>query len=165
MSTISSSLITPLKFSFKNSLFLNFLPANLGMLPVPNDPIALLYLCAICKGDFIFSTNQVFISSINLASASLALEVDVDKTFLACPNAKNNNGQTPQQVACTFYQASKDSLKVIQVFLERWSVLMTILMLRELHVFHLGNIDLAMMDLFEYIGQEKDFVHALYQGI
>ena len=76
----------------------------------------------------------------------------------ACPNAKNNNGQTPQQVACTFYQASKDSLKVIQVFLERWSVLMTILMLRELHVFHLGNIDLAMMDLFEFIGDEEDFV-------
>ncbi len=27
--------------------------------------------------------------------------------------------------------------------------------LRELEVFHLGNIDLAMMDLFEYIGQER----------
>ncbi len=34
---------------------------------------------------------------------------------------------------------------------------MAILMLRELEVFLLGNIDLAMMGPFEYIGQEKDF--------
>ncbi len=77
------------------------------------------------------------------------------------PNAKNRDGQTPGQVACTFYQTSKDNAEAIQVILERWSVLMTVLMLRELEVFHLGNIDLAMIDLFEYIGQEKDFVHAL----
>ena len=35
---------------------------------------------------------------------------------------------------------------------------MTVLMLRELFVFQLGNIDLAMMDLFESIGDEKNFV-------
>ena len=79
----------------------------------------------------------------------------------ADPNAKDRSGRTPGQVAGTrvnYYGASKDSGKTIQVFLERWPVLMTILMLRELSVFHLGNIDLAMMDLFEFIGQEKDFV-------
>ena len=76
----------------------------------------------------------------------------------ADPNAKDFNGQTPGQVAGTCWGASKDGAKAIRIFLERWSVLMTILMLRELNVFHLGNIDLAMMDLFEYIGQEKDFV-------
>ena len=62
------------------------------------------------------------------------------------------------QVAGAVDGASKDNAKAIQVFLERWSVLMTILMLRELSVFHLGNIDLAMMDLFEFIGDKKDFV-------
>ena len=78
----------------------------------------------------------------------------------AYPTAKNRNGQTSRQITCTFYQSSKDNIEAIQVFLESWSVLMTILMLQELKVFHLGNIDLAMMDLFEYIGQERDFVHA-----
>ena len=78
----------------------------------------------------------------------------------ADPNARDRDGRTPGQVAGTlcFKVVSKDKAKSIQVFLERWPVLMTILMLRELRVFHLGNIDLAMMDLFECIGQEKDFV-------
>ena len=79
----------------------------------------------------------------------------------ADPNAKDCRGRTPGQAACFGYEASDTGqvyAKSIQVFLERWPVLMTILMLRELEVFHLGNIDLAMMDLFEYIGQEKDFV-------
>ena len=76
----------------------------------------------------------------------------------ADPNAKDRSGRTPGQVAGTSWRASKDDAKAIQVFLERWPVLMTILMLRELSVFHLGNIDLAMMDLFEFIGQEKDFL-------
>ena len=76
----------------------------------------------------------------------------------ADPNARDRAGQTPGQVACTVFGVSEDKAKSIQVFLERWPVLMTILMLRELRVFHLGNIDLAMMDLFECIGQEKDFV-------
>ncbi len=76
----------------------------------------------------------------------------------ADPNIKDFNGRTPGQVAGTSWSVTKVIRKAIQVFLERWPVLMTILMLRELSVFHLGNIDLAMMDLFEYIGQEKDFV-------
>ncbi len=76
----------------------------------------------------------------------------------ADPHAKNRWGRTPGQVACTGVRVSKDNAKAIEVFLERWSVLMTILMLRKLEVFHLGNVDLAMMDLFEYIGQERDFV-------
>ena len=72
------------------------------------------------------------------------------------------DGQTPGQVE-DFYSSSKDNAEAIQVFMERWSVLMTVLMLRELEVFHLGSIDIdvAMMDLFEYIGQEKDFVEGL----
>ena len=61
-----------------------------------------------------------------------------------------NNGRTPGQVVGFGDRASKKGAKAIQVFLKRWPVLMTILMLRELRVFHLGNIDLAMMDLFEY---------------
>ncbi len=69
-----------------------------------------------------------------------------------CPNDKDRNGQTPlgRLYACTSFQAFEDNAKAIQVFLERWSVLMTVLMLRELRVFHLGNIDIdvAMMDLF-----------------
>ena len=69
-------------------------------------------------------------------------------------------GLTPGQVAGTscYDEASKENAKVIKVYLKRWPVLMTVLMLRELAVFHLGSIDMAMMDLFEYIGQEKDFV-------
>ena len=51
-----------------------------------------------------------------------------------------------------------DRAKEIRIFIERWPVLMTILMLRELRVFHLGNIDLAMMDLFEFIEDEENFV-------
>ena len=78
----------------------------------------------------------------------------------AGPNARDRDGRTPGQVAGTQIvdKASKDRAKAIKIFLERWSVLMTILMLRELSVFHLGNIDLAMMDLFESIGDEEDFV-------
>ena len=75
----------------------------------------------------------------------------------ADPNAKIRRGLTPGQAVCR-YSSSKDNAEAIQVFLERWPVLMMIIMLRELEVFHLGNIDLAMMDLFEYIGREKDFV-------
>ena len=98
----------------------------------------------------------------NLEVALLLLNRGAD------PNAKDKNFdvrcvRTPGQVAGTDYmmygeRESNDGAKAIQVFLERWSVLMTILMLRELSVFHLGNIDLAMMDLFEFIGQEKNFV-------
>ncbi len=79
----------------------------------------------------------------------------------ADPNAKNRDRRTPRQVAGDAVREdawSCKQAKAIQVFLERWPVLMTILMLRELCVFHLGNIDLAMMDLFEFIGQEKDFI-------
>ena len=93
--------------------------------------------------------------------ASVYGHLDVSLLLLnrgADPNAKNVHGRTPGQVAGTNYQASLDNAKAIGIFLERWSVLMTILMLRELSVFHLGNIDLAMMDLFEFIGDEKDFV-------
>ena len=32
--------------------------------------------------------------------------------------------------------------------------LMTIIMLKELEVFHLGNIDIAMIDVVEYMGIE-----------
>ena len=79
----------------------------------------------------------------------------------ADPNAKDGNGRTPGQVAGTYYcfsEASSNGAKAIRIFIKIWPALMTILMLRELIVFHLGNIDLAMMDLFEFIGQEKDFV-------
>ncbi len=78
----------------------------------------------------------------------------------ADPNAKDGNGRTPGQVAgiCCSYEASKDRAKAIRIFIKRWPVLMTVLMLRELIVFHLGSIDLAMMDLFEFIGDEEDFV-------
>ena len=79
----------------------------------------------------------------------------------ADPNTKDGNGRTPGQAAGTFYgidQASKDRAKVIRVFIKRWPVLMTVLMLRELRVFHLGNIDLAMMDLIESVGDEEDFI-------
>ena len=79
----------------------------------------------------------------------------------ADPNAKDGNGRTPGQVAGTGYridEASKDRAKFVRVFLKRWPVLMTVLMLIELEVYHLGNIDLAMMDLFESIGDEEDFV-------
>ena len=83
----------------------------------------------------------------------------------ADPNAKNGNGRTPGQVAGTRWntgfgidEASKDRAKVVRVFLKRWPVLMTVLMLIELEVYHLGNIDLAMMDLVESIGDEEDFV-------
>ena len=75
----------------------------------------------------------------------------------ADPNTKDGNGRTPGQVAGTGYridEASKDRAKFVRVFLKRWPVLM----LRELRVFHIGNIDLAMMDLFEFIGDEEDFV-------
>ncbi len=71
----------------------------------------------------------------------------------ADPNAKNGEGRTPGQVAGT-----GDRANVIRIFIKRWPVLMTVLMLRELRVFHIGNIDLAMMDLFEFIGDEEDFV-------
>ncbi len=78
----------------------------------------------------------------------------------ADPNAKAGNGRTPGQIAGTEcnYEASKDNAKAIRIFIKRWPVLMTILMLRELVVFHLGSIDMAMMDLFESIGDEEDFV-------
>ncbi len=77
----------------------------------------------------------------------------------ADPNAKDGRGRTPGQVAGTgryIDGASKDRAKVVRVFLKRWPVLMTVLMLRELRVFHL--IDMEMMDLFESIGDEEDFV-------
>ncbi len=78
----------------------------------------------------------------------------------ADPNSKNGDGRTPGQVAGTkwYDEASKDSAIVVRVFLKRWPVLMTVLMLLELEVFHLGNIDMAMMDLFESIGDEEDFI-------
>ena len=79
----------------------------------------------------------------------------------ADPNAKDGNGRTPGQVAGTGFgidEASKDGAKAIRIFIKRWPVLMTVLMLRELSVFHLGSIDMAMMDLFESIGDEEDFV-------
>ena len=79
----------------------------------------------------------------------------------ADPNAKDGYGRTPGQVAgsnCCWDETSKDRAKAIRIFINRWPVLMTVLMLRELSVFHLGNIDLAMMDLFEFIGDEEDFV-------
>ena len=79
----------------------------------------------------------------------------------ADPNAKADNGRTPGQVAGTqfcFDEASKDRAKAIRIFIKRWPVLMTVLVLQELIVFHLGSIDMAMMDLFESIGDEEDFV-------
>ena len=76
----------------------------------------------------------------------------------ADPNAKDGNGRTPGQVAGTGFFASNYHAKAIGVFLKRWPVLMTVLMLRELRVFHLGSIDMSMMDLFESIGDEGDFV-------
>ena len=79
----------------------------------------------------------------------------------ADPNAKDSDGWTPGQVAGTwcYDEASKDErAKAIRIFLKRWPVLMTVLMLRELVVFHLGSIDMSMMDLFESIGDEEDFV-------
>ena len=83
----------------------------------------------------------------------------------ADPNTKDGNGRTPGQAAGTGYgidEASKDRAKVVRVFLKRWPVLMTVLMLIELEVYHLGNIDLAMMDLFESIGDEEDFVKEIF---
>ena len=78
----------------------------------------------------------------------------------ADPNAKDFKGRTPGQVAGTecYDKPSKHRAKAIRIFIKRWPVLMTVLMLQELIVFHLGNIDLAMMDLFESIGDEDDFV-------
>ena len=85
----------------------------------------------------------------------------------ADPNAKDGNGRTPGQVAGSelgkiheFHEwvRAVDRAKAIRIFIKRWSVLMTVLMLRELAVFHLGNIDLAMIDLFESIGDEEGFV-------
>ena len=75
----------------------------------------------------------------------------------ADPNAKDGNGQTPGQVTGTLCSGDHRA-KVVRVFLKRWPVLMTVLMLIELEVYHLGNIDLAMMDLYESIGDEEDFV-------
>ena len=57
-----------------------------------------------------------------------------------------------------YSEASKDGAKAIQVFLKKWLVLMTVLILQELSVFHLDSIDMSMMDLFESIGDEEDFV-------
>ena len=90
----------------------------------------------------------------HLETALLLLDRGAD------PNAKSRERRTPGPVAGTScYRASfKANAKAIRVFLERWPVLMMIIMLRDLGVFHLGNIDLAMMDLFEYIGREKDFI-------
>ena len=71
----------------------------------------------------------------------------------------DGNGRTPGQVAgrdC--YGEGLDRAKAIRIFIKRWPVLMTALMLRELIVFHLGSIDMSMMDLFESIGDEEDFV-------
>ena len=80
----------------------------------------------------------------------------------ANPNAKDGNGRTPGQVAGTggilCYGKAIDRAKAIRIFIKRWPVLMTVLVLQELIVFHLGNIDLAMMDLFESVGDEEDFV-------
>ena len=76
----------------------------------------------------------------------------------ADPNAKDGNGRTPGQVAGTGSRASEEGAKAIRIFIKRWPVLMTVLMLQELSVFHLGSIDMAMMDLFESIGDEEDFV-------
>ncbi len=59
----------------------------------------------------------------------------------ANPNAKADDGKrTPGQVADTNCEdeASEEGAKSIQGFLKRWSVLMTVLMLRELAAFHLG---------------------------
>ncbi len=87
----------------------------------------------------------------------------------ADPNAKDGNGQTPGQIAGSKYKKALSTTtytltyddkiaKAIKVFLKRWPVLMTVLMLRELIVYHLGSIDMAMMDLVESIGDEADFV-------
>ena len=99
-----------------------------------------------------------------LHCASMFGHLDVALLLLnrgADPNAEDGNGRTPGQVAGTGYgidEASRDRAKFVRVFLKRWPVLMTVLMLVELEVFHLGSIDMAMMDLFKSIGDEEDFV-------
>ena len=95
----------------------------------------------------------------------------------ADPNAKDGNGRTPGRVAGSVngndlsietimdskylmdqWTAVNNRAEAIGIFIKRWPVLMTILVLQELRVFHLGSIDMAMMDLFESIGDEEDFV-------
>ena len=96
--------------------------------------------------------------------ASMKGHLDVALLLLnkgADPNAKDGNGQTPRQVAdirAYWIEEVEDGVDAIWIFLKRWPVLMTVLMLRELRVFHLGSIDMAMIDLFESIGDEEDFV-------
>ena len=81
----------------------------------------------------------------------------------ANPNAKDCRGGTPFQRACTgkyhghvMHGTSQKNLQIIQLFIDRWPVLMAIILLEHLIVFHW--LDLPMIDLYEYIGQEKDFV-------
>ena len=77
----------------------------------------------------------------------------------ADPNAKDRGEKTPWQRTCTgdghiLHGTSQKNLQVIQLFIDRWPVLMAIIILEHLEVFHW--LDLLMMDLYEYIGKEKD---------
>ena len=95
-----------------------------------------------------------------LHSASSRGDLDLVLLLLnggANPNVKDNGGRTPRQVTL-HYSGYMSSRKTIQDILERWPVLMMIKLLRKLRVFHW--VDLSMMDLYEYIGQEEDFVAA-----
>ena len=73
-------------------------------------------------------------------------------------NAKSSYGETPIGVACTdcYNSDNVGNSKAFMDILERWPVLMTIKMMQTLRVFQWA--DLAMMDLYGYIGQEKDFL-------
>ena len=69
---------------------------------------------------------------------------------------KDTNGRTPRQDACRGGYAFQNKHKLVQDTIDRWSVTMTILCFKELGLFQW--IDLSMIDLWEYIGLENDFI-------
>ena len=63
---------------------------------------------------------------------------------------KANDGRTPRQAACI------NNKKAIYDIIDRWPSTMAILCLQELSLYHW--LDMSLIDLFEFIGQEKDFL-------
>ncbi len=76
---------------------------------------------------------------------------------------KDVNGHTPRQVACTNFFVSKLSnnnknvKRATEDLIDRWPATMAILCLKELSLYHW--LDMSLIDLFELIGQEKDFIN------
>ena len=69
---------------------------------------------------------------------------------------KANDGRTPRQAACSDYGANINNKKAIYDIIDRWPSTMAILCLKELSLYHW--LDMSLIDLFEFIGQEKDFL-------